>query len=312
MPQPPRSPDELVNEVIGHKKGDGMIEIFHVSDLHFGKSPSQNRKANSLLEGISRQFPFNGDSNRYLLVTGDFTQNGEESEYELAGQALSPFADRIFVTPGNHDYGSLLGTDYSDQKAQYFDDPFAKTLGFKHSLFDKKVFMCQLQEQPDQIPLIMIGLNSCAKEGLHDFAQGEVGESQRNELADILTQCDPQTPRLLFLHHIPNKDAEWEFVMTLRDWKKLMAVVEGKVDVLAFGHQGKVMEIDPKKKCMPAQTRPMRVRSIAVKSMRGGKSNSKHALVLDADGSVAEQAFYRITLDGNKPTASLVSVAPAG
>jgi hypothetical protein len=289
-----------------------MIEIFHVSDLHFGKSDSQNRKANSLLEGISRQFPFNEKSNRYLLVTGDLTQNGKEKEFKLAGQALSPFTNRIFVTPGNHDYGSLLGTDYSKRKARYFDDPFAKELGFKHSFFDKKVFTCPLQEQSGHSSLIMIGLNSCAKEGVLDFAQGEIGESQRNELTDILTQCDPQTPRLLFLHHIPNKDAEFELVMTLRDWKKLMAVIKGKVDVLAFGHQGKVMEIDPKKKFRPAQTRPMRVRSISIKSKSGGKSDSRQALVLDADGSVAEQAFYRITLDGNKPTANLVSVAPAG
>ncbi len=28
--------------------------------------------------------------------------------------------------------------------------------------------------------------------------------------------------------------------MTLRDWKELMAVVEDKVDVIAFGHQGKL------------------------------------------------------------------------
>jgi len=289
-----------------------MIEIFHVSDLHFGKSDSQNRKANSLLEGIRRHFPFNEHYNRYLLVTGDVTQSGEEDEYELAIQALSPFADRIFVTPGNHDYGSLLGTDYSKRKAQYFDDPFAKALGFTHPFFDKKVFTRPLQDQSDHNALMMIGLNSCAKEGVFDLAQGEVGESQRNELANKLTQCDTQTPRLLFLHHIPNKDAEWELVMTLRDWEELMAVVRGKIDVLAFGHQGKVMGVGLRKKFIPAQTRPMQVRSIAINSIRDSKSYSKRALVLDADGSVAEQAFYRITLDGNKPTASVVSVVPAG
>jgi hypothetical protein len=42
---------------------------------------------------------------------------------------------------------------------------------------------------------------------------------------------------------------------------------------------------------------------------RGGMRDSRRALVLDADGSVAEQAFYRITLDGTKPTVSVESVA---
>jgi len=293
---------------VQHKKGDGMIEIFHVSDLHFGKSASQNWKAKSLLDGISQQFPFTGHDNRYLLVTGDITQSGKKGEYELALQALSPFTGRVYVTPGNHDYGSLLGTDYSEEKAQYFYNPFATSLGFTHSFLNKKVFTHLLQDQSDHNDIMIIGLNSCAKEGVHDFAQGEVGDEQRKELALKLAQCDPQTPKLLFLHHIPNKAAEWKFVMTLRDWKELMAVARDRVDVLAFGHQGTIMEVGRRKKSRLAQTRPMKTRSIAI----GGKRSSKRALVLDADGSVAEQAFYRITLDGNRPTVSVVSVTPAG
>lgn len=265
-----------------------MIEIFHVSDLHFGKSASQNRRANSLLDGISRHFPFTGGDNRYLLVTGDITQGGEKDEYKLAKQALSPFAGGVFVTPGNHDYGSLLGTDYSKRKAKYFDDPFANALGFTHPFFEKKVFTRPIRDQSDHSALMMIGLNSCAKEGIFDFAQGEVGANQRDELALILAQCDPQIPKLLFLHHIPNKAAEWELIMTLRDWEELMAVIRGRVDVLAFGHQGKEMEVSRRKIPIPAQIRPMRARRIAMDSKR----DSKRALVLDADGSVAEQAFY--------------------
>ena len=282
-----------------------MLEILHVSDLHFGKSAKQDRKATALLKGISRQFPFTGPHNRYLLVTGDITDHGRKSEYELAMQALSPFTGRVFVTPGNHDYGSFSGITYSERKARHFDDPFAKTLGFEHPFFDKKVFVQELQGPPGHSALVIIGLNSCAKKGVFDFAQGEVGKNQLNELKQVLAQYGTEMPKLLFLHHIPNKDAEYEFVMTLRDWEDLMAIVGGRVDVLAFGHQGKVMEVGLRKKPMLAQTRPMQVRSFAV----GRKRDSKRALVLDADDSVDEQAFYLITLDGNKPTAKVVSVA---
>jgi hypothetical protein len=288
-----------------------MLEVFHVSDLHFGQSASQNQRAKNLLDAISRQFPFPGHENRYLLVTGDLTQGGKKGEFELALQALSPFAGRVFLTPGNHDYGSLLGTDYSVRKARYFDRPFAEALGFTHPFFDKKVFTHQLHDPSNHSALLLIGLNSCAREGILDFAQGEVGDDQRTELDSILAGSDPQTPKLVFLHHIPNKKADWEVVMTLRDWKELMSVVSGRIDVLAFGHQGRVMQVGLRGKSspVPAQPRPMRARSLVMEVKRGGMRDSRRALVLDADGSVAEQAFYRITLDGTKPTVSVESVA---
>ncbi len=287
-----------------------MIEIFHVSDLHFGKSDEQNDSARSLLQGINQQFPFKDNKNCYLLVTGDITDSGDEDQYALASDALSPFAGRVIVTPGNHDYGSLLGTDYSEEKARYFDNWAADKIKFTHDFFDKRVFIHQLKDQSNQA-LMMMGLNSCAKEGIWDLAQGEVGEKQRKELAQKFDQCDAQIPRLLFLHHIPNKEAEWSFVMTLRDWEELMALVRGKVDVLAFGHQGKVLEIGlrAKAKAVNAQVRPMKVRSIGIDNMKGIRGAGRRALVLDADNSVVEQAFYHITVEGNKTKAEVVTLA---
>lgn len=287
-----------------------MIEIFHVSDLHFGKSDSQNDEANFLLEGINRQFPFKDNKNRYLLVTGDITDTGDEDEYELAGQALLPFEGRIFITPGNHDYGSPFGIMYSEHKAKYFDNPFASDVGFSHSFFNKTVFRFTLKDPSSESSLIIIGLNSCAKKGLFDLAQGEVGENQRKELAEILKQCDSQTPKLLFLHHIPNKVAEWEFVMTLRDWKELMTIVKGRIDVLTFGHQGKSLEVEAglRKKSMPLQDRSMQVRSFGTDDKLKIKSDGKRILVLDANASVQDKKFYCITLSGHQPTACVVSV----
>ena len=191
-----------------------MIEIFHVSDLHFGKDARQNRKAQSLLDAISQKLARHAD--RYLLVTGDITQHGRQNEYELAAQALSPFAGRVFITPGNHDYGSFFGMKYSVQKALYFDNPFANALRFTHRFFDKNVFVHLLQDQSDNSTL-MIGLNSCSKEGMDDWARGEIGDNQKNELALILAQCDARTPKILFLHHIPTKAAFSSFIMTLMD-----------------------------------------------------------------------------------------------
>jgi hypothetical protein len=269
-----------------------MITILHVSDLHFGQSADQNRKAKALLDAI-RPLP----PNCYLLVTGDFTQSGTPGEYGRAGEALSPFAGRVLVTPGNHDYGtSWFGTGYSPEKAKYFDDPFAKDLGFKHHFFDKKVFVMTLEDRSDNSTLMMIGLNSCAKAGFS--AEGEVGRPQRDELRCILDGSNPHVPKLLFLHHVPT--ANLGAGMTLRDREELMAVVDGKVDVLAFGHHGVVMQPDQRGKSirlLPAPPRPMRSRRVVV--------GTKRVWVLDADSSVAEQACYLITSDGKKTTAAV-------
>ena len=134
-----------------------------------------NGLAKSLLKAVSERYPFAGKENTYLLVTGDVTDHGRNGEYDLAGQALTPFKDRIFITPGNHDYGSWGGTDYNEEKAKHFDVPFASALGFKHPFFDKKVFVRELQDESGHT-LMMIGLNSCAKVGVEDWAQGEIGE----------------------------------------------------------------------------------------------------------------------------------------
>lgn len=273
-----------------------MIEIFHVSDLHFGQSNSQDRKAAELLDGISRQFSFPGHDSRYLLVTGDLTQNGRKHEYKLAMLALSPFKDRIFLTPGNHDYGSLLGLAYSNRKARYFDDPFAESLGFSHSFFDKKVFTRLLQNRSGADALLMIGLNSCAKVGVCDLAQGKIGNAQLSELDTILSQCDTNIPRLLFLHHVPNRDAEREILMQLRDWRKLTAIVRNRVKVLAFGHEGRIMRVG-------FRMRPLRRSAMQLRKFAYG---GEEAIVLDADSCVAEQSFYRIIADRGQIGAEVV------
>ncbi len=279
-----------------------MIEICHVSDLHFGKTNSQNRKAKMLLDTIHKEF--GEKDNSYLLVTGDLTDQGNEDQYDLAKQALLPFAGQVFITPGNHDYaGNDSGTDYSKERAKAFDE-LAEALQFDHAFFDKTVYRCDLKDQNGNT-LILIGLNSCAKVGTEDWAQGEIGKPQRDQLQQILAECDknaPDTPRILFLHHIPNRAAFPSFMMSLKDREELMEVVKKtRVDVLAFGHQGWGMKVDSrgKSRTTRAPIRPMKVRKL-----RYGRDDAvkRTTWLLDADDSVAEQACYCITWNGKDLT----------
>jgi hypothetical protein len=89
--------------------------------------------------------------------------------------------------------------------------------------------------------------------------------------------------------------------MTLKDWKELMEVVRDKVDVLAFGHQGK-LEVGTRGKSRTLREiiRPMELRSLDGGRKRALKKTLKRTWVLDADASVAEQSCYSIRWDGEE------------
>jgi DNA repair exonuclease SbcCD nuclease subunit len=268
-----------------------MIELIHVSDLHFGKSRKQTRRAKSLLRKINEQHEFTANQERYLLVTGDITHHGRLSEYKLASKALLPFKDRVLLTPGNHDYGSFFGTWYKKKCARYFDVPFANNLGFKHAFLNKKIFPKVLESADGQAKLMIIGLNSCTKKDLEDFSRGKIGQTQREELTKELCESDPNIPKLVFLHHIPDKEAKPKNIMTLEDWPDLMKIVQGKVKMMAFGHQGRFRKTDSTE-AVPASSHTMEVRSLI-------NSQGDEICMLDANNSTKEQAYYRIVADGN-------------
>ena len=71
-----------------------------------------------------------------------------------------------------------------------------------------------------------------------DFACGEVGERQLDELDKILDRADGQI-KILFFHHHP-------FIynnpfMELKDAAKLARVIYDRVDVVLFGHKHEMM-----------------------------------------------------------------------
>jgi 3',5'-cyclic AMP phosphodiesterase CpdA len=273
-----------------------MIEIYHISDMHFSKNESFNEGANSLIAAIKKDFFPKSDinRNRYLLVTGDVTDSGSRAEYLLALEALIPFKERIFVVPGNHDYGALRGTDFDPVKAMRFDSPFAESLGVTHSFFNKFKDETSNSYTPytrelndgDGTKVLLIGLNSCRNEGVMDFAQGEIGATQLKNLDKILTNADPKISKILFLHHIPTGEADFSEVMSLIDWKQLVQTISNRVDVFAFGHQS----FKQKNDSWVREGRKMQIRMI------------ENRYILDADSSVDEQSCYLITINKDNVT----------
>ena len=285
-----------------------MIEFFHVSDLHFNKK----KGVKEFLARIKDKFGLEPNGNKYFLVTGDITDDGKVRQYTKASEAFAPVAGVVRACPGNHDYGNM-GFIYHEKRAKYFDDVFLKGLKVSHKYFSKRPFHELLDDKAGTKALI-IGLNSCAQtEDPLDIATGEIGDKQRLELENILNKPEyAGIPKIVFLHHIPHRRAKG-IGMSLKDYKKLMAIVKGKVEVLAFGHQGtaeEVVEKDLKKLKLPkdqyekiVSVKKLKIPASEAK-LRSGKSQEIQ-YYLDANDAAQSQSFYHIKVEGNKLTARL-------
>lgn len=161
---------------------------------------------------------------------------------------------------------------------------------------NKDLFSRVLESADGQTKLMVIGLNSCTYEDLEDFPRGEIGQKQRDELSYELSKSDPNIPKVVFLHHIPDREADWKDIMTLEDWPELMSIVQDKVKIMAFGHQGEFMPTDTTEN-VPAPSRTMEVRSLV-------SNEGDMIFMLDANDSTKEQAYYRIFADGSSQMAA--------
>lgn len=285
-----------------------MIEFFHVSDLHFNKK----KGVKEFLAQIKDKFGLEPNGNKYLLVTGDITDDGKVGQYKKAGEAFAQVVGIVRACPGNHDYGNM-GFIYHEKRAKYFDDVFLKGLKVNHKYFSKSPFS-ELLDDKSGSKVLLIGLNSCAqtKDPL-DIASGDIGDKQRLELEGILNKPEyAGIPKIVFLHHIPHRRAKG-IGMSLKDYKKLMAIVKGKVNVLAFGHQGTAKEVVEKdlKKLKLEKEQYEKIVSLkklnipaSEAKLRSGKSQEIQ-YYLDANDSAQSLSFYHIKVEGNEVTARL-------
>jgi len=260
-------------------------------------SKEWTKRAKLLLKKIKEKFGIEPGGDRHLLVTGDLVQHGWKRQFQRATKALTPFKGNVCVAPGNHDYG-FQGFVYRKKCAEYFDNILVRGIGVNHHYISKNPFS-EIIKDSEGNKMLLIGLNSCSmtKTWL-DIAKGDIGDKQRNRLDKILnSSAYKDIPKIICLHHIPHRRAQG-IGMSLKDYKKLMAVVRDRVDVLTFGHEGAMSEPnreEVKKKSIPI--REMKLRSGKGQGIR---------YYLDANQSVKEQSCYRIKVEGKKVTARRV------
>ena len=210
--------------------GGIMMKILHLSDLHFHTNTKDNKKILKTLDKVKEKYP-----NHFIVVTGDIVDDGHEKQFKNAYNALKDLKGRIFIVPGNHDFGAA-GNFYSRERAARFDEMLAKPLDQGGTFsFDNRPVVNVVTEGNDRV--VFIGLDSNLEtESPFDFACGEIGKLQRNALAELLSDSSTTNmKKILFFHHHPfiRNDP----FMEMKDSAKLARTIYGRVDAVLFGHK---------------------------------------------------------------------------
>ena len=206
------------------------MKFLHLSDLHIHSSQEDNQEVHAVLSYVKRNYP-----EHYLIVTGDITDDGHLRQYENAQNALMEFKGRIFVCPGNHDFGAL-GNFFSCERARRFDEFLSTPLEQGGTYTgDNTPVVNVVGDDRDEVMIIALDTNLETNHPF-DFACGEVGENQLASLKTILsTPCSDRVTRLLFFHHHPFITSHP--FMELKDARQLIRAIFGRINLVLFGHK---------------------------------------------------------------------------
>lgn len=199
------------------------MRILHASDPHIRKTPKDNDEVRGKLAKVQAML---GQDDVFVL-TGDVTDDGTELQYQRALELLLPFAGRIVLVPGNHDFGPL-GNFYDPACVRRF----AK---LKQQLKAEKPWMIRI----DGLAVgEIIVLDTNRRSGTPiDFAQGEVGWWNRVKLKRKLEAMQKaKAVSVIAMHHNPFYE---DWFCKLVDAKQFMDVVLGRADIVLMGHEHK-------------------------------------------------------------------------
>ncbi|MGC5259149.1 metallophosphoesterase [Gordonia sp. DT218] len=184
-----------------------MFVVAHISDLHFNGTRYNRSRIESTLGYINAR----ADGLDALLVTGDITDEGSESEYrEAYGVLYSPLP--MLITAGNHD----------------------KREGFNAHLMAR-----QTDEPVNQAALIGGVLFVVCDSSIPDRNDGHLPDDTLAWMSAEIAAAGPTTPVLIAFHHPPTT-LGMPFMDSIRQTgeERLAAMVDQHPNIVAFlcGH----------------------------------------------------------------------------
>ena len=94
------------------------VRILQLTDLHVFKDPGVRLKGiptRELLEDVVRHIIESGLNFDHVVVTGDHTHDEMPQSYQAVRTILSPWQDRLWQVPGNHDDRTVLRSVFGDR-----------------------------------------------------------------------------------------------------------------------------------------------------------------------------------------------------
>ena len=95
-----------------------MIRILQLTDLHVLKDPDARLKGvptRELLQDVVNYIIDSGEHFDHVVVTGDHTHDELTESYVAVRNILSPWLDRLWQVPGNHDDRTVLRSVFGDR-----------------------------------------------------------------------------------------------------------------------------------------------------------------------------------------------------
>ena len=215
-----------------------MTKFIQLSDLHIRskKTADENIALNKIVKGILKK---HSNQPPIIILTGDIVQDGKKSQYKCAVKLLKPLVDagfKLLACPGNHDYGRR-GNFYTE-KAQHNFQKFIlrDLLGHEEANNPTNIMETLYPHIYETSDAIFIGLDSVEaleNSPLH-CAAGKIGHEQLAILKDYLNADTLDKARIVYFHHHPFYRV---IGLQMTDAQEVLQVMEGKVDILCFGHK---------------------------------------------------------------------------
>ena len=179
-----------------------MMLLVQISDIHCGPQFRQSVFRSAVNE-------INTLSPDVVLVTGDLTEDGLISQFQMAAQELRALtAETMIYVSGNHDYRS---TGYL--------------------LFRKYFPFHQVTELPDAVIVVL----SSARPDRDD---GEVGHRQNLWLERTLSGYEEKRKIVAIHHHvIPVPDTGADQITVIDAGDVLRSLIKSRVDLVLCGHR---------------------------------------------------------------------------
>jgi len=154
------------------------MRICHLSDLHFGHHDT--RLAEGLADDLAAQRP------DIVVVSGDFTQVGSESEFRAARAFLDTLKAPVFAVPGNHDVPAV-------NLMRRFIDPY----GLYRRYIDTEL---EPFIEVGGVAIAGIKTSRRLRAGLN-WAHGAINRGQLRRLATRFDKASPDALRVVVAHH---------------------------------------------------------------------------------------------------------------